>query len=170
MIGTPKANKLAAWPRPQAAPSRAAAAVARSSAPAIKVVTAARWSGSVACRRPSAVATSATTRSVVPSEKPATQLSRPNTSDHPRQRVPRHRHAGGEDYESTGGREQAQGASVEAEPAEGAAREHCDETDAGDAQSEAHTECEDQGEAEGDSVERDRGQQHNQRRGAGEEP
>ena len=68
------------WAIPAAALSVASAAApaARSRPVAISVVTAARWSGSLAWRRPSTTATRATSPSVAPSEKCASQLSRPN--------------------------------------------------------------------------------------------
>ena len=56
-IGTPKTTSVSACPSPHQAPSAAARRRAFSRPEAISVVTAARWSGSVACRRPSRVAT-----------------------------------------------------------------------------------------------------------------
>ena len=57
-----RATSVSAWPRPQNAPSRAAARLAFSSPDATSVVTAAMWSGSVACRSPRSAATRITTR------------------------------------------------------------------------------------------------------------
>src|SRR5213596_3148772 len=53
---TPTVKRVSACPAPQAAP-RVAASRARRSVEARSVVTAARWSGSVAWRRPSRIAT-----------------------------------------------------------------------------------------------------------------
>ena len=73
-IGTPKTTSDDAWPRPHASPRR----VAPPRSFATSVVTAARWSGSLACRRPSSTATPSTITSVVPSEKCMSHWSRPN--------------------------------------------------------------------------------------------
>src|SRR5829696_3706022 len=51
--GSPKTTSVVPWPRPHNRPiSPALCACLRSSSEAIRVVTAARWSGSEACRRP----------------------------------------------------------------------------------------------------------------------
>jgi hypothetical protein len=74
-----KRTSVSAWPSPHQTPSAAARRRACSRPEAIRVVTAARWSGSVACRRPSRVATSRTIRIEPPCEKVAMWSSSPNS-------------------------------------------------------------------------------------------
>ena len=68
------------------------------------------------------------------------------------------------------GGQRADEPALERDAAEGAPREHGDEADAGDRGGEAEAERGDQREAEADAVERDRREQHDERRGAGQEP
>src|SRR5206468_12749480 len=161
-IGRPKANKLVAWPPPQASPRRVAARAARSWPVAISVVTAARWSGSVAWRKPSTTATTATSASVAPSEKCAIQVSRPNNSAHFRKRSHGHGEAGGEDDQGAGGGEQANEPPFEACPLEDLLRIDGDQADAGDAQRQAGAEGDDQQHPKGHAMERDRRQKNDQ--------
>src|SRR4051794_836752 len=75
--GTPKTNSDVAWPRPHVNPSRPARRGSGSSE-ATSVVTAARWSGSVAWRRPSRIAIRAMTANTSPAPIAAMLSSRPN--------------------------------------------------------------------------------------------
>src|SRR5437868_5661599 len=155
-IGRPKANKLVAWPPPQASPRRVAARAARSWPVAISVVTAARWSGSVAWRKPSTTATTTTSASVAPSEKCAIQVSRPNISTNFRKCAHGHGKTSGQDDKGARGRQEPHERTVKARPLEDLLREDCDQADAGDAQRQAGAESDDQQHPEGHAVQRDR--------------
>src|SRR5207248_6466683 len=168
-MGSPKANSEVACPRPHAKPRAPARRAARSLPEATRVVTAARWSGSLACRRPSTIETRTTTRSVVPSESEAIRSSSPNTSGHLRERARRHGDAGDEDHERAHGREEADEAALERLAGEELLREDGHEPDARDREREAGAEGHDQEQAERDAVERDRGQEHDERRRARQE-
>src|SRR5437763_7133160 len=111
-MGSPKANSEVACPRPHAKPRAPARRAARSFPEATRVVTAARWSGSLACRRPSTIETRTTTRSVVPSESEAILSSRPNTVRPPLGGLDRHREPGDEDHERADGRQEADDTAV----------------------------------------------------------
>ena len=77
--------------------------------------------------------------------------------------------AGDDDDERAHGREQADHAALELEPAEGALREDGDEADAGDREREPGAEGDDQQQAERHPVQRDRGQEDDERGGAREQ-
>ena len=76
--GRPMSSSAVAWPAPQTAPRRAAERVPRSSR-ATSAVTAIRWSGSVAWRRPSRKATPSATASGAPSKRLERDSSRCST-------------------------------------------------------------------------------------------
>src|SRR5829696_3873279 len=80
-MGRPNANSVVAWPAPHTRPRRPArrALDAWSRSPARSAVTAVRWSGSVAWRRPSSSATASTISSVSPAPSAAMWSSSPNT-------------------------------------------------------------------------------------------
>src|SRR5205085_8098636 len=158
-----------AWPRPHIRPRRAARRAAFSRSAAIRVVTAARWSGSLAWRSPSRTETPSTTRSVVPSENVAILSSSPNTSSHLRDGVDGHRDARDDDDECAQCREEADDAALEAEPLERPLRQDGGEPHSGDADCEPGAEGDDQDEAERQPVEGDRREQHDERRRAREE-
>src|SRR5215208_4896069 len=74
--GSPIRISVVPWPRPQAKPMRAALLAFLRFSEAIRVVTAARWSGSEACLKPSSRLTSSTTHNASgPCMKPSSQLS-----------------------------------------------------------------------------------------------
>src|SRR5207248_9244111 len=117
-IGSPNANRRVAWPIPQASPRRAAVRAARSRPVAISVVTAARWSGSVAWRKPSTTATTTTSASVAPSEKFAIQVSSPNMSTHFREGAHGHGKTSGQDDKGARGGQEPHKRTVKARPLE----------------------------------------------------
>src|SRR5262245_42388129 len=168
-IGTPSAKSVNACPAPQASPSPAASR-ARRSVDASRVVTAARWSGSVAWRRPSRMATPITSTSVVPSENEARKSSSPNISAHFRDGPHGHCRAGDDDNEGADRREQADHAALELEPAKRVLGEDRYEPDPRDREREPGAERDDQAEPEGDPVQRDGREEHDERGRAGEKP
>ena len=165
-IGTPSASSDEACPRPQVSPSR----VAPPRPFVTSVVTAVRWSGSLAWRRPSRTATTTTIASVVPSEKcttqcveaehqtltfgsaratiatPAITITSALTAGRTFSRRPR-----------PSNRANALFASTATSPT------------SGDREREAEAEREDEQHPEGDPVQRDRRQQHDERRRAGQQ-
>src|SRR3954454_9113220 len=168
-IGSPKANRLVACPRPQASPRRAAVRAARSRPVATNVVTAARWSGSVAWRRPSTTATTTTSARVAPSEKCAIQVSSPNMSAHFREGAHGHGKTSGQDDKGARGRQEPDERAVEARPLEDLLGEDGDQADPGDAQGQAGAEGHDQQHPEGHAVQRDRREQDDERGRAGQQ-
>src|SRR2546421_1384023 len=154
-IGTPKAKSVVAWPDPQARPSFPALLPPRFRSEESRVVTAARWSGSVACRRPRRTATPSTTTSALPSEREEIQLSSPNIaflSGYGGQRADRHRDAEAEDDARAHGRQQPDERALEARAGEEALRSHRHETDAADGGGEAEREGHDQHEPVADTM------------------
>src|SRR5262245_17647168 len=139
---------VSACPAPHHAPRRAAAPVARSRPDATSVVTAAMWSGSVACRSPRRAATTTTTPIDPPSDSPAIQSSSPNItsllssawtrvvrrvpgsgSDDSGNRLQRDREADDNYDEGRQRGERSDHRAVEAYPPERATGEHGDEAD-----------------------------------------
>src|SRR5262245_42557647 len=180
-MGMPRATSVIAWPTPHHAPSRAAERAARSRPDATSVVIAARWSGSVAWRRPRSVATRRTTPIDAPFERPAIQSSSPNMTLVRRARrigssddagkCPRRDHEADDEDERRADRwERPDEASLERDAPERAPGKNGHEADRRDRDREPEAERDDEREAQADAVQRDRGQEDDESRRARQQP